>query len=203
MKRFVIVVLILAMSVAGLCAKSEIGVGVNLYSIGVDAALESAHFGVEAMAGLPLIQGAANAISYYAKGGVDDSGNALPEPKLTDFCLPYFVANGYWKVIDGRVFGLNLGLQADSLMLINKNKELALMGLWGLSLGLGFKLSENCALNVTGTLPAAYLLNLISKDAASYGFFSCNLDVGIGEAFFGPVLIVLSQMARVSCRWAL
>ncbi|MGP1418906.1 MAG: hypothetical protein ACTTJZ_03730 [Sphaerochaetaceae bacterium] len=45
------------------------------------------------------------------------------------------MANGYWKVIDGRVFGLNLGLKADSLILINKNKELALMGLWGLSLG--------------------------------------------------------------------
>ena len=72
MSRFVIVFLMLSISLAGLCAKSEIGVGVTLYSIGVDAALESAHFGVEAMAGLPLIHGAANAISYYAKGGVDD-----------------------------------------------------------------------------------------------------------------------------------
>lgn len=203
MKRFVIVVLVLAISVTGLFAKAEAGVGINLLFTGVDAAFESAHFGVEAMFGLPLIHGAVNAISYYAKGGVDDSGNALPEPKLADFCLPYLMASGYWKVIDGKVFGLNLGLQADSLVLINKNNEPGLIGMWGVSLGLDFKLSETCALNVTGTFPGASLLSMINEDAASYGVFSYNLDSGTGDVIFTPLLIVLSQMARVSCRWAL
>lgn len=198
MKKFVIVVLILAISVAGLFAKSEVGVGTNLYFSGVDVAFESKSFAADVMVGLPIIKPVINLVDYHFGDGLDSDGKAIAEPKLEDFLVPYLVVGGYWKVIDGKVFGLNLGLQADAVFAVNKENGFSLGGIWGASLGLGFKFSNNCTLNITGTVPAGFLLSMISKDASAAGSFSYG-----NEAAGATLVAAVSGWARASFRWAL
>lgn len=197
MKRFVIVVLILAISVAGLCAKSEIGVGANLLFTGVDAAFESKSFMADVMVGLPVIKSVINLVDYHFGDGLDSAGEPI-ELKLEYFLMPYLAVGGYWKVIDGKAFRLNLGLLANAVFAFNKEKGFSLGGMWGASLGLGFKFSNNCTLNITGMVPAGILLSKINEDAAAVGSFSYG-----NEAAGATLVAAVSGWARASFRWAL
>ena len=201
MKRFIILVLIALVAGASVFAMDfHLGVMQNFLDTSVIADLEFNHFGVEGSLGTPIILGVSSLIDAVASGEDVEAGDGI-----SMLLMPGVMVNGYWKVIDAKHFGLRLGLQADVIGLFTDNLR-SVVGLWGPSIGFNFKFNDKFSMNLTGTIPAALPLSLISEDAANFGAFGYvegGEDLGdFFAVFFGQLLPgVLSEFARLSFKW--
>lgn len=195
----IIVVLVACMSVSA--ADISMGVMQNFMDTSFIVDAQFGRFGVEGAVGIPLVWGTAGIIDSVSKGQQVTIGDAAAM-----LLLPGAMVNGYWKALDGRVIDLRIGIQADVIGLISDNLK-SIVGLWGISAGLDFKFGERFSANITGTLPAALPLSLISDDAAKFGAFyytwgSNNDPADILVIIFGQLLPgALSEIARVSFKW--
>ena len=201
MKKVIIFVLIALVAGASVFAMDfHLGVMQNFLDTSVIADLEFNHFGVEGSLGTPIILGVSSLIDAVASGEDVEAGDGI-----SMLLMPGVMVNGYWKVIDAKHFGLRLGLQADVIGLFTDNLR-SVIGLWGPSIGFNFKFNDKFSMNLTGTIPAALPLSLISEDAASLGFVG-YVEGGedIGDFFavlFGQLLPgVMSEFARLSFKW--
>ncbi len=200
-KAIVIIIVILVACMSLSAADISMGVMQNFLDTSFIVDAEFDHFGVEGAVGIPLIWGASGLISNISEGKEVKPGDAIAM-----LLLPGAMVNGYWKVIDGKVFGLRLGLQADVLGLFSENLK-SIVGLWGLSLGLNFKFNERFSANLTGTLPAALPLSLLGDGAANFGAFyyqwgESNDWTDILVVIFGQLLpAAASEIARLSFKW--
>lgn len=201
MKKVIIFVLIALLAGASVFAMDfHLGVMQNFMDTSVIADMEFNHFGVEGSLGVPLIWGTGALIEAISEGEEVDPGEGA-----SMILMPGAMVNGYWKAIDGKHFGLRLGIQADVIGLFTENLR-SVIGLWGTSIGFNFKFNDKFSMNLTGTIPAALPLSLISEDAASLGFVG-YVEGGedIGDFFavlFGQLLPgVMSEFARLSFKW--
>ena len=201
MKKVIIFVLIALVAGASVFAMDfHLGVMQNFLDTSVIADLEFDHFGVEGSLGTPIILGVSSLIDAVASGEDVEAGDGI-----SMLLMPGVMVNGYWKVIDAKHFGLRLGLQADVIGLFTDNLR-SVIGLWGPSIGFNFKFNDKFSMNLTGTIPAALPLSLISEDATSFGAFGYvegGEDLGdFFAVFFGQLLPgVLSEFARLSFKW--
>lgn len=201
MKKVIILVLIALVAGASVFAMDfHLGVMQNFLDTSVIADLEFNHFGVEGSLGTPIILGVSSLIDAVASGEDVEAGDGI-----SMLLMPGVMVNGYWKVIDAKHFGLRLGLQADVIGLFTDNLR-SVVGLWGPSIGFNFKFNDKFSMNLTGTIPAALPLSLISEDAANFGAFGYvegGEDLGdFFAVFFGQLLPgVLSEFARLSFKW--
>ena len=201
MKKVIIFVLIALVAGASVFAMDfHLGVMQNFLDTSVIADLEFNHFGVEGSLGTPIILGVSSLIDAVASDEDVEAGDGI-----SMLLMPGVMVNGYWKVIDAKHFGLRLGLQADVIGLFTDNLR-SVIGLWGPSVGFNFKFNDKFSMNLTGTIPAALPLSLISEDAANFGAFGYvegGEDLGdFFAVFFGQLLPgVLSEFARLSFKW--
>ena len=201
MKKVIIFVLIALVAGASVFAMDfHLGVMQNFLDTSVIADLEFNHFGVEGSLGTPIILGVSSLIDAVSSGEDVEAGDGI-----SMLLMPGVMVNGYWKVIDAKHFGLRLGLQADVIGLFTDNLR-SVIGLWGPSVGFNFKFNDKFSMNLTGTIPAALPLSLISEDAANFGAFGYvegGEDLGdFFAVFFGQLLPgVLSEFARLSFKW--
>ena len=201
MKKVIIFVLIALVACASVFAMDfHLGVMQNFLDTSVIADLEFDHFGVEGSLGTPIILGVSSLIDAVSSGEDVEAGDGI-----SMLLMPGVMVNGYWKVIDAKHFGLRLGLQADVIGLFTDNLR-SVIGLWGPSIGFNFKFNDKFSMNLTGTIPAALPLSLISEDAANFGAFGYvegGEDLGdFFAVFFGQLLPgVLSEFARLSFKW--
>lgn len=201
MKKLIIVMIIVAVACTSVFAGDlSIGVSQNYMHTNIIADYEGNHFGVEGAAGIPLISGVFSLINSSSKGEDISFGDALGL-----LLLPDATVNGYWKVIDGKVFGLRLGLQGDVITMINpEDKYFSMVGLIGMSLGLNFKFGERFSANLTGTLPFAFPLYLISEDLSKYTiFYYTSNPEKTGWDVFMIVPLFINQFARLSFKWSI
>ena len=201
MKKVFILVLIALVAGASVFAMDfHLGVMQNFMDTSVIADAEFNHFGVEGSLGAPLIWGTSALIEALSKGEEVEPGEGF-----SLVLMPGAMVNGYWKAIDTTHFDLRLGLQLDVIGLFTDNLR-SVIGLWGTSVGFDFKFNDKFSMNLTGTLPAALPLSLISEDASQFGVFG-YVEGGedIGDFFavlFGQLLPgVLSEFARLSFKW--
>ena len=185
MKKVIIFVLIALVAGASVFAMDfHLGVMQNFMDTSVIADAEFNHFGVEGSLGAEEVE---------------------PGEGFSLVLMPGAMVNGYWKAIDTTHFDLRLGLQLDVIGLFTDNLR-SVIGLWGTSVGFDFKFNDKFSMNLTGTLPAALPLSLISEDASQFGVFG-YVEGGedIGDFFavlFGQLLPgVLSEFARLSFKW--
>ena len=197
----IIVILVACMSLSA--ADVSIGVMQNFMDTSCIVDAEFGRFGVEGSLGIPLIWGISGIVDNINKGEEVTFANAAAM-----LLFPGVMVNGYWKAIDGKVFGLRLGLQADVIGLISDNLK-SVVGLWGFSVGLNFKFNERFSANLTGTLPAALPLSLLGDDAAKFGAFfytwgGNNDPADILVIIFGQLLpCAMSEIARISFKWSI
>lgn len=201
MKKLTVVLIIIAVACASVFAGNlSIGVSQNYMHTNVIADFEGDHFGVEGAAGIPLVSGVVGLVNSISKGEDISFGDALGL-----LLLPDATVNGYWKAVDGKVFGLRLGIQGDLVTMINhEDKYFSTVGLLGLSLGLNFKFGERFSANLTGTLPFAIPLNWISEDIAKYSIFyySSNPEKS-GWDILMILPLAINQFARLSFKWSI
>ena len=200
-KAIVIIIVILVACMSLSAADISMGVMQNFLDTSFIVDAEFDHFGVEGSLGIPLVHGTAAIIDGLSKGEDVSFGDSLAM-----LLMPGAMVNGYWKAIDGKVFGLRLGIQGDVIGLFTDNLK-SVVGLWGFSVGLNFKFNDRFSANLTGTVPAALPLNLISEDAAKYGMFyyswgESNDWSDVLVIIFGQLLPgALSEIARLSFKW--
>lgn len=182
----------------------SLGVMQNFLNTSIIADLEFNHFGFEESFGFPLIWGGASLINAISDGKDVDIGD-IGAMSL----LPGFMVNGYWKAINTKHFSLRLGLQADVIG-ISDGDISTVLGLWGASIGLNFKLSERFSANITGTIPAEFPLSYISDDAEKFGYFISdvygldsvdNIFATLAGIFAQHADGIISESARVSFKW--
>lgn len=201
MKKAIVLILLVAVACTSAFAVDiSIGAMQNFLDTSFIADFEFDHFGVEGSLGVPLIWGTASLVDAISQGKDIGVGEGL-EMVL----LPGVMVNGYWKAIDGKVFGLRVGLQADVIGLFT-NDLTSVIGLWGASVGLNFKFGDRFSANITGTLPAALVLSAFGDDVAKFGGFayvSGGNDVGdVFVVIFGQLLpAAISEIARISLKW--
>ena len=202
MKKLIIALLIVVVGCTAVFAGDlSLGVAQNFMDTYFLADYQGNHFGVEGGVGIPLIYGTAALIENIADGKDVTIGDGAAM-----VLLPAAMVNGYWKAIDGKVFDLRLGIQADVFSIFTPDFK-SVFGLWGTSIGLDFTFSDRFSINLTGTVPAALPLSVIGEDATNFGAFlfydSENPDIGDFFAiFFGQMLPgMLSEMARLSFKW--
>ena len=201
MKKLIIIMIIAAVACTSVFAGNlSLGFSQNYMHTNVIADYEGDHFGVEGAAGIPLVFGTLSLINSSSKGEDISFGDALGV-----LLLPDATVNGYWKVIDGKVFGLRLGLQGDLITMIDpEDKYFSTVGLIGMSLGLNFKFGKRFSANLTGALPLAFPLNLISEDLTKYSiFYYTSNPEKTGWDLIMLVPLFINQFARVSFKWSI
>lgn len=202
-KAIVIIIVVLVACMSLSAADVSMGVMQNFMDTSFIVDAEFGRFGVEGSIGIPLVWGITGIVDCVNKGEQVTFGDAAAM-----LLFPGAMVNGYWKAIDGKVFGLRLGLQTDVVGIITDNLK-SIVGLWGFSVGLNFKFSERFSANLTGTLPAALPLSLLGDDAAKFGAFfhtwgGSNDPAEILVIIFGQLLPgALSEIARVSFKWTI
>ena len=202
-KAIVIIIVVLVACMSLSAADISMGVMQNFMDTSFIVDAEFDHFGVEGALGIPIVWGITGIVDSVNKGEQVTIGDAAAM-----LLIPGAMVNGYWKVIDGRVFGLRLGIQTDVIGIFAKDLK-SILGLWGFSVGLNFKFSERFSANLTGTLPAALPLSLLGDDATKFGAFfhvwGGNDDpANILVIIFGQMLPgALSEIARVSFKWTI
>lgn len=202
-KAIVIIIVILVACMSLSAADISIGIMQNYFDTSAIIDVEFDHFGVEGSVGIPLVWGTIGIIDSISNGEEFSFGDALGM-----LLMPGAMVNGYWKVIDGNVFGLRLGLQADVIGAITEDFK-SIVGLWGMSVGLNFKFNDRFSANLTGTLPAILPLNLISEDATKFGLFyyawgepaedSGAGFIALAQVYYG----FYSELARLSFKWSI
>ncbi|MDD2232465.1 MAG: hypothetical protein PHO44_02590 [Sphaerochaetaceae bacterium] len=201
MKKVIIVLLIAAIGCSGLFAQGFLGTNVNYMGIGFTGGAESSHFGVESSVTLPVFFYASSVVEYFQLKGTEKA-TSFPNPvELVSF--PFVSVNGYWKIVDGGFFGLNLGLKADALLSFDKYSSILVT--YGPSLSADFKFSDNFALTLTGELPASVILDAIDDNLSQYGFFyattdkSENANLGV----MGILISIPTAIANISLKWTI
>ena len=200
MKKVLIVLIIAAIACTGVFASGmSLGVMQNYLFTNVLMDMEFDNFGFEAAVGVPLVSGTVGLVEYMADGRVETEGF----PNLAEmFLLPGGTVNAYWKAIDGKVFGMRLGIQFDAISLMDKDYY-TFIGLAGISLGLNFKINERFSLNVTGTCPVAAPLSMISDEAPNYSVVYYTTKTEDNWSFLLIFPAIFDQLVRVSAKWAL
>ena len=202
MKKTIIIILIAVTACTSIFASGlSIGVMQSWFHTSVITDYEGEHFGVEGAVGIPLLQGIAGTIDYIASGGKDKDGNPVDYNIVEMFLLPSAMVNGYWKVVDGKVFDLRLGIQGDCMSTMSK-EGFSIVGLVGFSIGLDFRFNDKFSMNLSGSCPAALLLNLISEDAARYTVFAYTTKEGSNWDFLMILPTIYNSFARLSFKWS-
>lgn len=216
MKKTLIVLLVAVLACGALFAGSGTSLGImqNYFYTSVVLDKELENTGFEAAAGIPLITGIGGIIDYIANGGQTAEGEEAEAPNLLAMTLiPGLMVNGYWKVVDGKVFGLRLGLQADAIALMDYDAEaqknyFSITGLIGISLGLNFKVNEKFSFGINGALPLAVALSALDQEdggLANYTMFYYNTDPD-KNAHWDVLNIIgaaINQFCRVTFKWSI
>ncbi|MCR5442823.1 MAG: hypothetical protein K6E89_03630 [Sphaerochaetaceae bacterium] len=201
MKKVIIFVLIALLAGASVFAMDfRLGVEQNFMNTSIEIDGEGSHFGFDASLGLPVVYGTAALVEAIGEGQEIDFGEGVAM-----VLLPGIMVNGYWKVIDGKVFDLRLGLQGNAQMYIDKDC-FTILAMAGLSTGFDFKFNDRFGMNLTLALPLALPLSLID-DAAQYSvlYYTTNPEPvkDIFTIIFGGIGVGLSQIARLSFKWSI
>lgn len=202
MKKVLIIVLIAVVAGSSIFAMDlSLGVMQNFVDTSIIADMEFDHFGVEGSLGFPLLWGIPGVINGISEGEDIDFGEGVAL-----VLLPGFMTNGYWKAIDGKHFGLRLGLQIDGRAFIDED-TVQFIALPGISLGLNYKFNEKFSMNLTAGCPFALILAMAGSDLGEYAFFYTakgNTDNGwelLGGAVLGTLGDVVNQFGRLSFKW--
>ncbi len=199
MKRISIIIVILALFCSSVLASDfSLGVMQNYLNTSIIADVESNRFGMEGAVGFPFFLAAVESFDYYLSQ--NKSGEA-PNP-LEAFSIPSVMVNGYWKVVDSKVFGLRLGVQADAMGII-ESEGFTAVGLWGFSIGLNFKFNERFSMNLTSAVPAGVIASYFSDDLDRFTVFygSTKADDDTDGMIAMPVIV--NELARLSLKWSL
>ena len=203
MKKAIIIILIAVVAATSVFASAvHLGFMQSMFHTSFITDVEGDRFGVEGAVGIPFFQGVFGAIDYAATGGKDDEGNPKDFDILEMFLLPSAMVNGYWKVVDGKVFGFRLGLEVDAMSILD-DSGFSVVGLLGISMGLNFKFNDRFSMNLSGCLPAGVIANLIAKDAANYTVFAFTTKQDNNWDFLMIIPTIYNSFARLSFKWAL
>ena len=108
------------------------------------------------------------------------------------------MANVYYKVYSGDVFGFRLGLQADVLGLFDSNAT-RIIGMYGISNGFDFKFTDSFSMNFTATVPFALLLYPFGDAVTQYTAFyyndakADNFGGALGEVFLAILQVIKAK----------
>ena len=211
MKKFVIIMLIAIVAVTSVFAADfSIGVMQNVINTSILVDAEFENFGIEGAIGTPAIWYAIGGINALAKGSTGSESES--ESSDSGFAvIAGAMANVYYKVYSGDVFGYRLGLQADVLGLFDSNAT-RIMGMYGISNGFNFKFTDSFSMNFTATVPFALLLYPFGEAVTQYTAFyyndakADNFGCALGEVFLAILQIggtTLNQVARLSFKWTI
>ena len=209
MKKFVIIMIVAVfVSSAIFAADIQVGVMQNLINTSILVDTEFENFGFEGAIGTPAIWYAIGGINALANGS-SDSGSESGSSDSGFAVIAGAMANVYYKVYSGDVFGFRLGLQADVLGLFDSSAT-RIMGMYGISNGFNFKFTDSFSMNFTATIPFALLLYPFGEAVTQYtAFYYNNAEVdnlggALGEVFLAILQVggtALNQVARLSFKW--
>ena len=209
MKKIIVLLITSLVICAGISAADiQIGVMQNVINTSILVDAEFENFGIEGAIGTPALWYAIGGINALAKGSIGSESES--ESSDSGFAvIAGAMANVYYKVYSGDVFGYRLGLQADVLGLFDSNAT-RIMGLYGISNGFNFKFTDSFSMNFTATVPFALLLYPFGEAVTQYTAFyyndakADNFGGALGEVFLAILQVggtALNQVARLSFKW--
>ena len=203
MKKFVLILLVLTIACTAVFAGASIGFSQGLINTSFVASYEWDKFGVQGDVGLPLIY---STIGFIGAVNEKVNNDSEEEINILDFILPGAHVGAYWKAVNGKHFGWNLGLGGSFQSYFMKNK-VRVIGMASVTSGLVYKFNEKFSMGLDTSVPLAFLLAPISSEAAQATFFyyvqgesepGDIFAILLGASYYG-----INELARLSFKWSI
>lgn len=194
-KSIVLLIALLAVYSGVSAADTSIGFMQSIINTSFLVDAESRCFGAESSIGTPTV--------LYAIKGFDVLCNDNNNLDLGFSFSVGVMANVYFKVINGDIFSLRLGLQGDIICMFKSDSVWA-AGFMGPSIGLNYKVNGDFAVNITSAVPFDVF---IPESISKYTYFVCSsnqddVSGNISRAVFGSIGAIGCQLARLSFKWS-
>ncbi len=204
MKKLIIVLLVVVLGCsAAFAGDLSLGFSQGLVNTSFVASYDWDHFGVQGDVGFPVFfstLSAVGAISEKASGESDKDINVL------DFILPCVHVGGYWKAVNGKHFGWNLGLGGTAISYFVEGNA-RVFGLATVTSGLTYKFNDRFSMGLDSSVPLGLLIMPFSEEAAQYTVFGFIQGEGKGAdiamLLIGSVYYLINDAARLSFKWTI